>query len=180
MATSVVRAIQDADIPGTAAALIEVHATDGYPVEGVDQPEEWITPPTVIQAWVAEIDHRIVGHVAIMRPQGEDAVALWQKQTNGAGTEIAVLARLFVIREARGHSVGEELMRAAAAYAQQRGMRLVLDVMTKDTAAIRLYERLGWRPIGKAIHRYGDDQQINAICYVSPATPPVPASDHRA
>lgn len=170
MTSPVVRTLQDADIPGAAAALVEVHATDGYPVEGVNQPEEWITSPAVIQAWVAEIDHRIVGHVAVMRPQGEDAAALWQERSGDEETGIGVLARLYVIREARSRAVGERLMRTATDYAQQHGMRLVLDVMTKDTAAIRLYERLGWQPIGEATHRFGDDQQITAVCYVSPAT----------
>jgi ribosomal protein S18 acetylase RimI-like enzyme len=170
MPSPVVRPIQDADVPGAAAALIEVHGTDGYPVEGVERPEEWIRSPAVIQAWVAETGQRIVGHVAIMRPQGEDAVSLWQERGPGGATRIGVLARLYVTREARGRAVGESLMQAATDYARQHNMRLVLDVMTKDAAAIRLYERLGWQPIGRATHRYGDGQRIAAVCYVSPAT----------
>lgn len=169
MTLPIVRAIQDADIPGAAAALVEVHATDGYPVEGVARPKEWIRSPAVVQAWVAEISRRIVGHVAIMQAQGEDAVTLWQGQNMGREAHIGVLARLYVVPEARGRSVGETLMRAAMDYAQQSDMRLVLDVMTKDVAAIRLYERLGWQPIGEATHKYGDGQQAPAVCYVSPA-----------
>ncbi|MBD0740455.1 GNAT family N-acetyltransferase [Streptomyces sp. CBMA29] len=169
MTSPVVRTLQAVDIPGAAAALVEVHATDGYPVEGVRQPEDWINSPAVDHAWVAEIGRRIVGHVAVMRPQGEDAVALWQRQRGTEDIRVGVLARLYVTRAARGNAVGEALMRAAMAYAQQRTMRLVLDVMTKDTAAIRLYERLGWHPIGQATHHYGDNQRIAAVCYVSPA-----------
>lgn len=41
--------------------------------------------------------------------------------------------------------------------------------MTKDDAAIRLYERLGWQPIRTATHTFGDGQQTDAVCYVSPA-----------
>jgi ribosomal protein S18 acetylase RimI-like enzyme len=44
----------------------------------------------------------------------------------------------------------------------------VLDVMTKDTAAIRLYERLGWQKIGEASHHFGDGQRTAALCFVSP------------
>jgi ribosomal protein S18 acetylase RimI-like enzyme len=40
--------------------------------------------------------------------------------------------------------------------------------MTKDTAAIRLYERLGWQHIGEVSHHFGADQQIPAVCYVWP------------
>jgi ribosomal protein S18 acetylase RimI-like enzyme len=169
MADAVVRAIQDADIPGAAAALVQVHATDGYPVEGVAQPTEWISSPAVAQAWVAEAGGRIVGHVAVMRPQGEDAVTLWRALSKDEETPVGVLARLYVVREARGRSVGEWLVREAMAYATERGMRLVLDVMTKDAGAIRLYERMGWRAIGEATHVFGDDQRIGAVCYVSPA-----------
>ncbi|MFD6991356.1 GNAT family N-acetyltransferase [Streptomyces sp. NPDC059943] len=169
MPAPVVRLIENEDIPGAAAALVEVHATDGYPVEGVSDPEEWIRPSGVIQAWVAETD-RVVGHVAISRAQGEDAVTLWQAESGEDEARIGVLARLFVVREARKNAVGEKLMRAAMGYAQEHRLRLVLDVMTKDSAAIRLYERLGWKLIGEASHGYGNGQQIPAVCYVWPAS----------
>jgi ribosomal protein S18 acetylase RimI-like enzyme len=165
----IVRTIRNADVPGAAAALVEVHATDGYPVEGVAQPTEWICSPATAQAWVAEVNERIVGHVAVLHPRGEDAVTLWLARGGGENAHVGVLARLYVVREARGCAVGETLMRTAMDYARQRDMRLVLDVMTKDVGAIRLYERLGWQRIGQAVHRYGDGQQAAAICYVSPA-----------
>jgi hypothetical protein len=81
----VVRPITEDDVPGAAAALVEVHATDGYPVEG-------------------------------------------------------------------------------------ERLRLVLDVMTKDTAAIRLYERLSWQHFGEVAHHFGAGEQFPAVCYVWPAT----------
>lgn len=168
MVETAVRPIEDADVPGAAAALVEVHATDGYPVEGVDHPEAWITPPGVVKAWVADRGG-VLGHIAIMKAQGEKAVALWQKQSGEDEARIGVLARLFVLRSARKHAVGESLMRAAMKYAEGNSLRLVLDVMEKDTSAIRLYERLGWHFIGEATHRYGADQQIPAKCYVWPA-----------
>ncbi|MBP0461385.1 GNAT family N-acetyltransferase [Streptomyces montanisoli] len=164
-----VRPITDADLPGVAKALVEVHATDGYPVEGVADPEAWVSSPAVLTAWVAVEDERVVGHIAIMRPLGEDAVALWRERSGETAERMGVLARLFVVREARKHATGETLMRTAMAYAEERSLRLVLDVMTKDTAAIRLYERLGWTNIGEATHHYGDGQETPAICYVWPA-----------
>ena len=167
-----VRPFKDTDTPGAARALISVHATDGYPVEGVDEPEAWIQAPDVISAWIAETNAAIVGHVAIMRPNGEEAVSLWQRQSGADESTIAVLARLFVIREARKKATGERLMRAATEHARQKRLRLVLDVMTKDTAAIHLYERLGWKRIGQAIHRYGNSQHTDALCYVSPENGP--------
>ncbi|MGY4961530.1 GNAT family N-acetyltransferase [Streptomyces sp. 900105245] len=168
MASTIVRPFEDTDLPGAESALIEVHATDGYPVEGVDHPDRWLRSADVLAAWVAEMNGKIVGHVALMRPHGEEAVSLWIEQSGESEEQVAVLARLFVIREARKNAVGEKLMKVAMEYAQRREIRLVLDVMTKDTAAIRLYERLGWVKIGEATHRYGNDQTIDAICFVAP------------
>ncbi|MGY0017369.1 N-acetyltransferase family protein [Streptomyces sp. cg35] len=168
MTDLVVRPFEDGDIAGASAALVEVHATDGYPVEGVEDPKAWLTSDDVLAAWVAVDEGRVVGHISVMQPHGEDAVVLWQEQSGDPQEGIAVLARLFVVREARRKAAGERLMRAAMDYGQRQERRLVLDVMTKDVAAMRLYERLGWRRIGEAVHQYGDGQSINAVCYVSP------------
>ncbi|WP_329036132.1 GNAT family N-acetyltransferase [Streptomyces sp. NBC_01725] len=163
-----IRPRHESDITDAATALVQVHATDGYPVEGVRDPKAWLTPPGFIQAWIAEFDGRIVGHVAISRPRDEAAVSLWLEAGHGSEDKTAVLARLFVIRDARKRAVGEQLMRAASEYANDIGIRLVLDVMAKDTAAIRLYERLGWQKLGLTTHDYGDGQHAEASCYVSP------------
>jgi ribosomal protein S18 acetylase RimI-like enzyme len=165
-----VRPFKEADLPDAAAALVEVHATDGYPVEGVADPEAWLRSDDVLASWVAEADHQVVGHVAVMSPNGEDAVALWTRQSGESPERVAVLGRLFVTKRARNRALGEELMQTATAYAQTHGLRLVLDVMTKDTSAIRLYERLGWRRIGETTHHYGDGQQTSALCYVAPSS----------
>ncbi|MGW3952942.1 GNAT family N-acetyltransferase [Streptomyces sp. NPDC004752] len=85
------------------------------------------------------------------------------------GYRIGVLARLFVVSDARKRTVGERLVQTAMNYGLSHNRRLVLDVMVKDTAAIRLYERLGWLKTGLTAHRYGDGQHINAICYMAPA-----------
>ncbi|MFE0675581.1 GNAT family N-acetyltransferase [Streptomyces sp. NPDC058867] len=168
MESVIVRPFEDADLADAASALVEVHSTDEYPVEGVDHPEAWLRSADVIAAWVSEIDGNVVGHVAVMRPHGEDAVSMWMQQSSDTEDQIAVLARLFVVKAARKHAAGEQLMKAAMSYGRKHGLRLVLDVMTKDAAAIRLYERLGWREIGRAPHRYGSGQSIDAVCYVAP------------
>lgn len=168
MPSAVVRPFEESDLAEAAAALIEVHATDGYPVEGVEQPEAWLRSDRVVAAWVGELDGAVVGHIAVMSPRGEDAVSMWTQQSGEPEERIAVLARLFVVKAARKHALGEALMRAAMSYGREHRVRLVLDVMTKDTAAMRLYERLGWQAIGRTSHRYGAGESIDAVCYVSP------------
>jgi ribosomal protein S18 acetylase RimI-like enzyme len=117
---------------------------------------------------VAEADGAIVGHVAIMRPEGEDAVTLWIEQSGEDQAHVAVLARLFVIQAARKQATGSALMETAMDFARARNLRLVLDVMKKDAAAIRPYERLGWRKIGESTHYFGADKSVPAVCYVAP------------
>ncbi|MET7696739.1 GNAT family N-acetyltransferase [Streptomyces sp. NPDC005485] len=164
-----VRERRDEDIPGAARALVTVHESDGYPVEGVEHPEEWLTPDDLIQAWIAEAAGNVVGHVCITRGHGEAAVDMFLDQTTiEKRDEVSVMARLFVIPEARGESTGARLVRAAISYARQNGINLVGDVMSKDTAAIRLYERLGCRIIGTTTHSYGDGQETEALCFVAP------------
>ena len=164
-----IRARATADLDAVAAALVEVHRTDGYPVEGVDDPHAWLVDSNQLAVWVAELDGRTVGHVALSEPQPGDAAAiLWNDDPDNSGEPPAVLGRLFVLRDARGHALGEQLVQTATEYAQQHGRRLVLDVMTKDAAATRLYERLGWRRIGTTKHDDGHGNAIDAYCYVSP------------
>ncbi|MFI9171664.1 GNAT family N-acetyltransferase [Streptomyces lincolnensis] len=168
MNPAIVRPFESDDLPGAATALIKVHETDGYPVEGVEDPETWISSDDVLRAWVAEMDGEIVGHVAVMRPQGEAAVSLWIEQSGDDEGHVAVLGRLFVVQAARKHATGRRLTEAAMSYGREHDLRLVLDVMAKDAAAMRLYERLGWRKIGETTHHFGNDESIPAVCYVAP------------
>ena len=74
-----------ADLPAAAAALVEVHRTDGYPVEGVDDPVAWLDSAAVRRAWIAEVSERVVGHVSISEPRSDDAAALlWRADLDGA------------------------------------------------------------------------------------------------
>ncbi|MFJ4919590.1 GNAT family N-acetyltransferase [Streptomyces sp. NPDC088725] len=120
-------------------------------------------------AWVAELNGHVVGHAAVNHPQaGDKAARMWSEQSGETEVRVGVLARLFVGREARNASAGANLVKAATSYARQSDLRLVLDVLTKDAAAIRLYERLGWQRIGETVHVFGDGQRRDAICFVSP------------
>ncbi|WP_424185419.1 GNAT family N-acetyltransferase [Actinokineospora sp. G85] len=146
-----------------------MHDEDGYPVEGVDDPRAWLVSDALLIAFVATSGTSVVGHVGVSRPgPGDDAAALWANHPEHDGSPIAVLGRLFVDPRARGEQVGERLVRAAMNHAGEHDLRLVLDVMTKDRAAIRLYERLGWTRIGEAQHHFGAGESITALCFVAP------------
>ena len=164
-----VRTRAAADLETCGPILRRVHELDGYPVEGVTDTDAWLNPQTLTKAWVATLDHTIVGHVLLTSPTADDEAAkLWHEQSGKPLAAITVLGRLFVDPLARGHHAGAHLMKTALQYATTHGLTAVLDVMEKDEAAIRLYKRAGWRPIGEARHSFGANQSVRALCYVAP------------
>ncbi|MEU8209831.1 GNAT family N-acetyltransferase [Micromonospora sp. NPDC049044] len=134
------------DLDGCVAALAEVHRVDGYPLNWPADPHGWLREPHPARAWVAvaadnadaDADNAaaIVGHVAVHRVPSP-ASGLPARPT-------AEFARLFVAPAARGLALGGALLARARQWASARGIDLVLDVTSGDTAAIALYERTGW------------------------------------
>ena len=166
--TSLIRERRDDDIPALAAALVEVHRLDGYPVEGVESPEAWLRLDNLLGAWTAEIDGRPVGHVALTEPgPGDDAARLWSEQTGAPLDTIAVVARMFVAPSGRGHALGRRLTQAAMSAAEHADRRAVLDVMHKDHAAIHTYESLGWKRFADLEHVHHVDQIEPGSAYVA-------------
>lgn len=171
----VVRVRTEADLPACAAALMAVHAVDGYPVEGVPDlatAQAWLCPAGLIQAWVAELDGQPVGHALIAAPgPGDAAAVMWLFAHPEDEGRIAVGGRLFVHPDGRGHGAARRLMEVATTDTARRGLRVALDVMAKDTVAIALYDKLGMQRIGATEHDDGHGNLVPALCYITPATP---------
>ncbi len=163
-----IRARTDADVPECAALLREVYALDGYPVEGVADAEGWMYPVGLMTAFVAGETGGLLGHAAVCEPNGDAAVEMLVAQTGAAESEIAVLARLFVGPKARGRGVGRMLGEAALAYAAEKRLRAVFDVMEKDRTAISMYERMGCVLLGRTLHHIAGGRTIPALCYAAP------------
>ena len=165
--TLTIRPRREEDLPSLASTLVRVHAVDGYPVEGVADPEAWLRHPHEIQSWTATDDDGPIGQVSLTRARPEDDAALaWHEHTGGDIDRLAILARLFVDPDHRGSGAGRLLMETARDHARSHGLAVALDVMFKDRAAIRLYERLGAERIGDIDHRYGDGLTEAGAVYV--------------
>ena len=148
---------------------MRVHQADGYPVEGVSDPEGWLQPARELAAWTAHWNGQPVGHVSLTEASPEDdAAKMWVQRGDRSLADIAIVVRLFVDPDHRGRGVGQELMRAAYEHAAGLGKRLVFDVMLKDRQAIRLYEALGCEQLGSIVHHYGDGLEEAASVYVAP------------
>lgn len=140
-----VRSRQPADLAECVTALAEVHRLDGYPTRWPADPAGWLSPDRLLAGWVAVEEAAVLGHVVLHGNAGPIK-----------GRQLASVSRLFVRPGARGRGLGEALLATATEYAAGRDLGLMLEVVEEDrSAAIALYERLGWRHAG---HRTADWQ----------------------
>jgi len=159
---------RSSDLPACVAALRAVHDTDGYPLRWPADPEAWLSPPEPIGAWVAEDAEQLVGHVLLARVPARDPLVPLLSWPVG---EVAEVKRLFVVPAARRRRVGATLLDTASAGARALGLVPVLEVLARDVAAIALYERLGWRRLGRrsAIWDEHHGEELDIQVYTSPA-----------
>jgi len=113
---------------------------------------------------VALLDGRVVGY----------ALTLFR-----AGTALARLYSIAVDPGARGHGLGEALLRAAEAAALDRDCVLLrLEVNPDNAAAVALYKRLGYRPFAHIRDYYEDHgdalRMQRALRAAAPAHPTPP------
>jgi DNA-binding MarR family transcriptional regulator/GNAT superfamily N-acetyltransferase len=100
--------------------------------------------PRLERVWIAELDGRPVGSVMCVRDDEPDT---------------ARLRLLLVEPEARGHGLGDRLVRTAVDFARDAGYR-DMGLWTNDvlTAARRIYRRAGFTLVAEKPHRsYGAD-----------------------
>ncbi|GGT16352.1 GNAT family N-acetyltransferase [Streptomyces kurssanovii] len=100
--------------------------------------------PRLERVWIAETDGRPVGSVMCVRDDAPDT---------------ARLRLLLVEPEARGHGLGDRLVRAAVDFARDAGYRdMVLWTNDVLTTARRIYQRAGFTLVAEKPHRsYGAD-----------------------
>jgi ribosomal protein S18 acetylase RimI-like enzyme len=92
--------------------------------------------------WIAEMG----GHMAGF------AIVEWALQITGI---VAYISTIEVLPEQRGAGIGAELLRRLEGSANaERAMQIWLHVDVENTAAIRLYQRSGYRQTDRAEHYY--------------------------
>ncbi|MGW4897639.1 GNAT family N-acetyltransferase [Kitasatospora sp. NPDC004240] len=167
---STVRPRTDHDLDACVRVLAAVHERDGYPVSWPESAAGWLAPASLTAAWVAESAGRVAGHVALFAAAPDDlAPRLLAARTGTAPAGTAVLGRLFVSPDTRGEGLGAVLAAHAAGHARERDLRPVLDVVATDTAAIALYERLGWERLGAEDQVWGPGRTVTLFGYAAPS-----------
>jgi GNAT superfamily N-acetyltransferase len=126
-------------------------AAQGWNFTAVDQPVD-VTRDRLAgaQGFVAELDGRLVGTVAVRgpKPPGEAYIADPPPPLyTTPGT--AILSQLAVHPDCRGLGLGERLIDAAEAWAREQGFtQLALDTAEPAVALRRRYERRGYVTAG--------------------------------
>ncbi|MEU7634396.1 MULTISPECIES: GNAT family N-acetyltransferase [Actinomycetes] len=167
-----IRPRREEDIPVLAAILIRVHELDGYPIEGVADPEGWLRHDSELRSWTAVEDTTPIGQITLtIGAPSDDAARAWYEHTHGDVQFLAIPARLFVAPEHRGTGAGRLLMKTAIEFARARKLAIAFDVMLKDRAAISLYESLGAERVAEIVHRAAPNIEEPAAVYLIPDGP---------
>lgn len=142
------------DLPACALLLEVVHRMRRYPVSWPEDPQDWLCPRPADVAWVAVEADDVVGHVCLT-------------STAPPRTATAV-ERLFVSTAHEGRGVGQALLAQAGAWADERGLRLTLEVADNCEGAIRLYTRLGWHAGARTPVAWGGEEVRSVIRFDAP------------
>ena len=149
-----------------------VQALDGYPALISDGLRDFVEARGFYQAWVAEVDSEVVGQI-LLRPRSSPKVMAMVRQATGLPDDrFGVIARLFVAPTARRRGIGRALLTTATTAAVSRRLVPVLDVVTKNTAAMALYESMGWARVGTAVVQFQDGSTLDEVVYIGPDAPP--------
>jgi GNAT superfamily N-acetyltransferase len=165
---AIVRARRQADLDACEQLVRVVYELDGYPGHWPDDLRGFLADPVAIAAWVAVAADEIVGHVALHPDSSEAAMSLATSATGLPPSSCGFVCRLFVAPTARRSGIGRALLETAAQHARGRGLRPILDVVTRFQAAIDLYETSGWTRAGTVVAHVGDDITLEEFVYVAP------------
>ncbi|HEV2370314.1 MAG TPA: GNAT family N-acetyltransferase [Acidimicrobiales bacterium] len=126
----------------------QVRELDGYPSYLPDDDfHRFLTRPEPVGAWVAVVEGRVVGHVALNSESHAGVMAVIREA--GIDDEVGVVARLLVDPAVRRLGMGGRLLEQATAEAVAQGQVPVLDVVVSAGPAIRLYRASGWQELGR-------------------------------
>ncbi len=170
MSQVVVRERLAQDLPVLTEVLTEQRPHSGYP-QNWPLPfpvESFIARAGEDAAWVAELDGRVVGHVAVSRVEPGLEADLWVAGARRPREELAAVAVLFVDHRVQGRGVGKALLTAAVAAIRESGRLPVLDVVQETPAAVELYRRTGWQVVGEGRPRWLPADHLPVLFMVLP------------
>ncbi len=169
----------DTHMPGCAELARTTHRIDGYPI--VLQADSFVATHCALGAWVAlsgagvagagVAGAEVVGHVALHDRTSEAVAELLNTSGVVDPARVGVVSRLMVSPDARGRGLGAALLETAAQAARDRHLRPVLDVVTRQRSAIRLYQRAGWERVGAVSVGLPNGEIVDEYVFLGPTVP---------
>jgi GNAT superfamily N-acetyltransferase len=150
-----------------------VQAETHYPASRPSSLREWLADPALLDAWVAERQGEVLGHVAL-GPVGEDAVSRmrWREVTGRPAAELGGVSRLFVRPRARGQGIGTALLAIGAEDVRARGLTPVAEVVSPSREGLGLFEQQGWRLVGRSATGRRGEELTTYLYLLPPAVMP--------
>jgi GNAT superfamily N-acetyltransferase len=163
-----VRRRSDDDVPALRRLAEAVLQRDGYPPRPPQDLARFIAAPDALAAFVAVSEGQVVGHVCVS-PSGSPEVLDLARRASGVPVQrLAVVARLVVAPAHRRNGSARALLAEALAEATRLGRLPVLDVATHFAGAISLYDRSGWRRLGRVSVAMPGTEPLDEYVYVGP------------
>jgi ribosomal protein S18 acetylase RimI-like enzyme len=162
----VVRRRTDDDFAALVQIMARTRATDDYPtyLPGDDY-HRFLTRPESLEAWVAEWDGRICGHVALNALASPGAMQVLRDADIGG--PVGAVARLLVDPGFRRQGVAGELLQTVRAAAQSQQRTPVIEVVESSNAAIALYRSAGWVELGRATLALPDGRELSELVFAT-------------
>jgi GNAT superfamily N-acetyltransferase len=157
------------DVPVLIEILTEVYNVTRYPVDGPPSFPARFQSTKALTSIVALYDGKLVGHAELQDTSGLDLKVVASLTPHGPISSFAALVSLFVNPKIQGKGIGARLVEETLAWVRAEGKRLVLIVLDKDTAAIRMYEKMGWERGIEYFYETSQGVKYKAFSYVAPA-----------
>ena len=144
---------RDVDVPTLVDILLRQQAETRYPFHWSPDraPEDFLRRPGELEAWVAELEGDVVGHVAIQSVATDDKLGpVWSSATGVPVDRLRCISVLFADRRLGGRGIGSALLERATEQALAAGGAPVLDVVAEHRAARSLYLRRGWVEVARS------------------------------
>lgn len=157
------------DLSALLPLLRHTHQHEGYPVRAGAVRADWLASPDELDAAVAVVGDRVVGHVALHAADAQHdpaAVSRWEHAVGRSSDGLAVVSRLFTDPSVRGSGTGTALL-AEAVLRAARLLRVAVLLVDPDSPARGFYLRRGWQPVGTATEQWGH-RTVEAVLLAPP------------